>query len=514
MSDKAITIRQEKQDAAPKDAQGWKLHLTYLGAIWAAILLLFFADARDIVGIWWNSSTFNHCLLILPILIWLVARRKEEVIVITPHYFAPGLIYMMVASVGWLLGDFAGVALARQLALVMLLQGAVITILGYNVSRGLLFPLFYAFFMVPIGDELVPWLQTITADMCMFLLNLVDIPAYIDGIFITTPTGYFRVAEACSGIEFLIAMIAYGALVSNICFKSWIRRITFMILCVITPIIANGIRAWGTIYIAHHIGIEFAAGFDHIFYGWIFFALVLLLVMAIGWRWFDKHIDEAAFDPSALVGTPKYEMPKNKALSSIAAIMIIPFLWSSAIAAKSSVVPDALIAPEISGWEKTAYEPLYDWQPYFAGSNFNVGQRYRDSQGRIIDMAIIVFDRQEEGRELIGFGQGSIGPDSDWSWSANIDAPNGAKGERITAPGPVSRDVYSYYRVNGITTGSALTVKLATLLSKLTLSNQQSVAVLISAEHKDGVDTKADMEKFLTDLGTIDDLADRSAGIE
>ncbi len=514
MSDKAINIRQDIRDAAPLAAQGWRLHLTYLGAAWAAILLLFFSDASDIVGIWWNSSTFNHCLLILPILIWLVARRKEEVTAITPHFFAPGLLYMAAASTGWFLGELAGVALARQLGLVMLLQGAVITILGYNVSRGLLFPLLYSFFMVPIGDELVPWLQTITADMCMFLLDLVGIPAYIDGIFITTPTGYFRVAEACSGIEFLIAMIAYGALVSNICFKSWTRRIAFMILCVVMPIVANGIRAWGTIYIAHHTGIEFAAGFDHIFYGWIFFALVLVLVMAIGWRWFDKHIDEAAFDPSPLIGTPKYVMQHNKALLSIAAIMIVPFLWSSAIAAQSSEVPDAVIAPEISGWEKIAYEPLYDWQPYFAGSNFNVGQRYRDSEGRIVDMAIIVFDRQEEGRELIAFAQGAIGPDSDWSWTANINAPEGAKGERITAPGPVSRDVYSYYRVNGTTTGSAIQVKLATLLSKLTLSNQQSVAVLISAEHRDGVDTSANMERFLTDLGNIDDLADSAAGIK
>ena len=511
---KAITLGQEVPDSPPLAVPGWKLHLTCLAAAWAALIILFFSDASDIVGIWWNSSTFNHCLLILPIIIWVVIRRKEEVAAITPHYFAPGLLYMALASMGWFLGELAGVALARQLGLVMMLQGAVITILGYNVSRGLLFPLFYAFFMVPVGDELVPWLQTITADMCMFLLDIVGIPAYIDGIFITTPTGYFRVAEACSGIEFLIAMIAYGALVSNICFKSWTRRILFMILCIVTPIISNGLRAWGTIYIAHHTGIEFAAGFDHIFFGWIFFALVLALVMAVGWRWFDKHIDEAAFDPMPLVGAPKFVMQQSKALLSLFAIMIIPYLWSSAIAAQSSQVPEALVTPEIPGWQKITYEPLYDWQPYFEGANFNVGQRYRDGEGRIIDMAIIVFDRQEEGRELVGFGQGAIGPKSDWSWTANIDAPQGAKAERITAPGPVSRDVYSYYRVNGTTTGSAIQVKLATLLSKLTFSNQQSVAVLISAEHRDGFDSKSDMREFLADLGSIDDLADRSAGIE
>lgn len=490
----------------------WKKHLSYLAAAWLFITLLFWRDMFDMADIWWNSSTYNHCLLILPILIWLVHKRQDEVAQLTPQNWMPGLLYIAAASFGWLLGDLAGVALARQLGIVMMLQGAVITLLGFNVARGLLFPLFFAFFMVPVGDELVPWLQTITAEMCMFLLALVHIPAHIDGIFISTQTGYFKVAEACSGIEFLIAMIAYGALVSNICFKSWYRRIAFMILSIVMPVIANGIRAWGTIYIAHYTGIEFAAGFDHIFYGWIFFALVLALVMVIGWSWFDKDIDDPAFDPRALMTAATGSMNIKSAMGAMAILLLIPFAWSSAIAFKPSSVPTQLSAPDIAGWEKIAYQPRYDWHPYFAGSNQNVGQRYRDSQGRIVDMAIITFDRQEEGRELIGFGQGAIGLGSEWAWTANIAAPQGAKGERITAPGPVPRDVYSFYRVNGITTGSNIKVKLATMMSKLLLGDQQAAAIIISAEHDSGVDQKANMDKFVNDLGSIDDLADRAMG--
>ncbi len=168
------------------------------------------------------------------------------------------------------------------------------------LREGLLFPLFYMFFLVPIGEEAVPALQTLTAKMCMVLLGWTGIPAHIDGIFITTPTGYFRVAEACSGVKFLIAMVAYGVLVANLCFKSWGRRAAFLAACVIVPIIANGLRAFGTIYIAHHQGIEFAASFDHVFYGWIFFGIVIALVMAAGWPFFDKRADAPAFDPATL----------------------------------------------------------------------------------------------------------------------------------------------------------------------------------------------------------------------
>src|SRR3546814_12507258 len=55
----------------------------------------------------------------------------------------------------------------------------------------------------------------LTAQLSMLFLGLANVPAHLTGVFISTPTGYFEVAEACSGAKFLIAMTAYAALVSN-----------------------------------------------------------------------------------------------------------------------------------------------------------------------------------------------------------------------------------------------------------------------------------------------------------
>ncbi|MEL6875562.1 MAG: exosortase A, partial [Pseudomonadota bacterium] len=289
-------------DQSPDSGQSrlWQQHLKVLAVATFVMLALFWRDVSDMVATWWNISTYNHCLLILPILAWQVHQRWPELRKITPAVWTPGLGWIALGSFGWLLGEAAGVSLARHLGLVMMLQGTVVTLLGLNVAKGLQFVLFYSFFLVPFGEEFVPLLQTITADMSMLFLSWASIPAFIDGVFISTPTGYFEVAEACSGVKFLIAMVAYGALVSNICFQSWQRRTLFMIMAVTVPIIANGIRAFGTIYIAHHTSTDFATGFDHIFYGWFFFAFVLLLVMIIGWPFFDRKIDDALIDGEAL----------------------------------------------------------------------------------------------------------------------------------------------------------------------------------------------------------------------
>ena len=173
-----------------------------------------------------------------------------------------------------------------------------------RAAIGLLFPLGYALFLVPFGDEIVPLLQSITASLAVALTHASGVPAVVDGVFIDTPAGLFEVAEACSGVKFLVAMVALGTLVAHLCFASWKRRAAFLLVAVVVPIVANGVRAWGTIYVAQSQGIEFAAGFDHIVYGWIFFALVMIVVLGVSWRFFDRSPDERLIDSAAIETSP------------------------------------------------------------------------------------------------------------------------------------------------------------------------------------------------------------------
>lgn len=501
------------QSHAPRSAMtAWQRSLVGLGIAWGLLLAIFRQDAADMVGIWWNSSTFNHCLLIVPVLGWLVHQRKEQLAVLTPQPWAPALIYAAVGAFGWLLGDAAGLAVARQLGLIMMLQGAVVLTLGPNVARGLLFPLFYMFFLLPIGEEAVPILQTVTAQMCMTMLDWVGIPAHLDGIFITTPTGYFRVAEACSGVKFLIAMMAYGVLVANLCFSSWPRRCAFLAVCFVVPILANGVRAFSTIYIAHFQGIAFAASLDHVVYGWVFFGIVIALVMAAGWRFFDRRPDADAFDPDMLQGPVRHTLNIKLALGALLLVALVPFGWSTYVSARSSPVPDRIFLPDLAGWEVVPYLPKAHWTPRFVGASHYLSGRYRNAAGQEADLFVVVFDRQSEGRELVGFGQGAVDPDGHWSWSANLPAPASGRAERIKTKG-AARHVVSFYRVNKVTTGSAARVKLATLQARLFNGNQQAVAILVSAEDEPDAPARPAVDAFVAALGDIDKVADRFAGL-
>jgi exosortase A len=504
------------QAGAAGAEQGWRTHLTGLAAAWSAILLLFHRDAADIVSIWWNSSTFNHCLLVAPLILWLVWQRRPELRQLAPAAWAPGLLLVAAGAGAWLLGEAGSLALARHTGLVLMLQGAVIACLGKTVARGLAFPLFYALFLIPAGEEAEPYMQTLTADMAMRLLAWAGVPAHIEGVFIATPTGNFEVAEACSGVKFLIAMLAYGALAANLCFRSWPRRILFMLACIVVPALANGIRAWGTIYIAYRSGsTAFAEGIDHVVYGWFFFGAVMALIMACAWPFFDRKVSEPWFDPRELQrpgAAPGTASKLVRIAAAAVALAALPPLWSAAIASVGvRAAPADFAFPEVPGWRRVPATRGRSWQPHFVGADLLRTARYRNAAGQEVDLAIILFSRQGEGRELVAFGQGAAF--RPWAWAADSDPPPGGKGELLYSFGTM-REVLTFYRVGGILTGNRAAVKLETMKTRLLGGPQRAVAILISAEQPaDGSPVRPALDAFGRALGPIDRLADRAAGL-
>jgi exosortase A len=476
MSDLAITASVQDQMGA------WRRHLTLLGGVCAIILMTLSRDVADLADQWWNSSTFSHCLLLIPVIGWLVWLRRDELAKLTPTGWWPGLIWLGGGALVWLVGDAVSVDLFRQIALIIMLQGCVAAILGPQVTRGLLFPLFYAFFLVPFGEELVPPMQMITADMAMVLLKLFGIPAHIEGIFITTPGGYFAVAEACSGVKFLVAMAALAVLAAHLCFADWKRRAVFLAFAIIVPVLANGVRAFSTIVIAEYYGTEFAAGADHVIYGWVFFGVVIALVGLAARPWFDRAADDIPIDGAVLAKGYRGHAGPGVATAAAAMLMALaPVTWSAV--ARSNPVPlPTVVAPTIPGWTEVADSvPAIDsWRPSFDGADAMTAFRYTDGRGAIVNVIIVGFTHQGEGRELVGFGQGAVDPDSDWRWGQALDPIEPARIDRI-ADGGRNRDVLTVYSVGGGITGSATRVKLLTLRARFSGNDSRAYAVLVSA---------------------------------
>lgn len=499
--------------------EAWRAPLARLALAWLAVLAAFAPDWRDMALLWWDSSTYNHVLLVPAIIAWLVSLRVRQLAVLAPGPWWPALVPFGGGALLWLLGDASGLSVARHAGVVIMLQASVPAILGPRVAAGLLFPLAYMTFLVPVGDELVPALQTITASLAMALLGLVQLPAHLEGVFITTTFGYFEVAEACSGVKFLVAMIAYGALVANVCFRAWPRRIGFMALCLVVPVLANGARAAGTIIIARWQGIEFAAGFDHVFYGWVFFAVVMALVMAASWRFFDRAIDDPMIDADVLAASPVLGRMDAMAwrpagvLGTGAGVLAIVLGWAAVSARLAAPLPAVIDLPAVPGWTRVADAPRHPWQPVHAGADHRLRGRYADRDGHVVDVSYALYAAQGEGREAGGFGQGAVPLGSAWAWEAAGPAIAQGRTERLQAPGPVRRVAVTFYRTGDLITGSNARLKLASLTDRMLLRARPTATLIVSAEEGQDADAQAAVAAFLAAAGPVPAWMDRIGGV-
>jgi exosortase A len=273
--------------------------LICLLCIVAAWISVFWQGVTTAVDIWINSDVFNHCLFVLPGAAFLAYLKRSELDVsdVKPNYFV--LVLCLGSLTLYAIGLAGNVQLFMHVATFTFLPLSIWAVIGNRLAYKILFPLVFILFCIPIGEELVPALQEVTADMSMVMLNWSGIPVYRSGLYIEIPQGQFLVAEACSGISFFIASIVIGSLYAYLNMHSAKRRIAFIAISILFPVIANGIRVFGIILTAYFTDMEYAAGADHLIYGWIFFSLVLVCLLGIGELIRDKQFTAATIKTEA-----------------------------------------------------------------------------------------------------------------------------------------------------------------------------------------------------------------------
>ena len=242
--------------------------------------------------IWSRSDTFAHGYFILPISLWLIWRDKAHLLASTTQTTWLPLPILLGSLFVWLFAFAADINVLGQLSAVVSLISIIWMLIGNQLAWRYKFPLVYLLFAVPMGENLIPMLQDITAWFTVNLLKLNGIPVFIDGLYIQTPTGLFEVAVACSGIRYLIASVAVGALYAYLTYNSTKKQIIFILISILMPIVANGVRAYGIVAIAHYSDMKYATGADHLVYGWLFFGVVIMLMFWIGGFFADKDVVE------------------------------------------------------------------------------------------------------------------------------------------------------------------------------------------------------------------------------
>jgi exosortase A len=284
----------------------------------AILGLIFHSEITAAVSVWIASTAYNHCFLVVPIAAYLLWDRRDTLRWLSAH---PAPLFALAGiplALAWLAADRLGVMEGRQLVAVTFVELLFLVVLGWRSWWAMSGPLLYLYFLVPFGEFLVPKLQVITTSFIQAGVDILGIPAYIDGFVIEIPEGTFYVAEACAGLRFLIASIAFGCLYSLLMYRSPLRRGVFILASIIVPVIANGFRALGIVTLGHVLGSAQAAAADHVLYGWIFFSLVIMLLIALGLPFREDQREPPSPRPASIPATRDHLMLRHAVMASAA----------------------------------------------------------------------------------------------------------------------------------------------------------------------------------------------------
>ncbi|MFO1190477.1 MAG: exosortase A [Alphaproteobacteria bacterium] len=494
----------------------WIVALGALVVGLVGLVALFFPVVLAMADTWYVSSTYNHGFLILPIAIYMAWQRRPRLVTLAPQPTLTAIPLMLGAGLLWYLGNIVSVEFVKQLAFVGMVQILAVSIIGWRIALMLAVPLLYLLFAVPFGEFLIEPLQDLTAVFVVKGLQLVGVPVYLDGVFISIPTGNFEVAEACAGLRYLIAMLALAVLFADVTYRTVWRKLVFLAFAIVIPVVANGIRAFGIVMLAYSTNNRVAVGIDHIIYGWVFFSLVTILVLVIGTSFRERD------RPGTIPPMPAIPLIRPASFGWLAVTLIVA-LASAAAAPVHAVlmrpapgpIPASLADPLPRGWDRL---PVYagGWEPRFAGADAVLLQSFTRA-GKTVHLAIGYYAAQRDGAEIVSY-ETQLLPDESWSRaaggtvSASIDGHTEAVNYTRAMNRRANRVIWHWYWVGGEFTASPLVAKLLQGRAAILGGTQAAAYIAIAADYEEQpADAHTALAAFIKDFDSLAPLLERAA---
>jgi exosortase len=220
--------------AAERPAPAWLL-------VVAGLLLLYFPTYRDIAATYWDTEQGAHGLVVLGMWFWLLWRERAALASATPTPAgsAVGWVAIVIGATCYALGRSQQMFQLEAGSQLLLLPGISLLLLGPSSTRRLWFVWLFLAFTVPLPGSLVDSLlvamkELIAAAVTQSLYTL-GLPIGRDGVVIYIGPYQLFIADACSGLNQLVALAAIGLLYVRVAGRRSVA-LTAVLLAAIAPI--------------------------------------------------------------------------------------------------------------------------------------------------------------------------------------------------------------------------------------------------------------------------------------
>jgi len=394
-------------------------------AIVLTTFLIYWPSALALHGLWTDthSRTYTHGYLILFISLWLIARSGEALDGAPVRPISYGLAAIIGLSAAWLLAWRAGLQDLHLVLLPLLMTAQILTVFGWTTTLRAGFPIGFLCFALPLWGDMVGILQRMSVAVTSGLIWCTGLPAFVEGNRVHVPAGVLEIEDGCAGLHYLIVGLALAALYGELLKDSIALRLRWLCFMGVLAIVGNWLRIFVIVIAAYVTDMQgFLIRVDHYWFGWLLFAAAFALFLRIAGR----TARAPAGVRRALVEPPMKpaEQPGVTGTSLVRAPVVNP-RWYVASVVCACALPLAVYASSLKGpselgvainwpsalaaWQGPLLETSATWSPEFHNATTTALRRYTSSSGLSVEMFVVAYRTQEQGRELVTYDNALFG---------------------------------------------------------------------------------------------------------
>jgi EpsI family protein len=454
-------------------------------AVGGAVLFAHGKPLAAMVEKWSQSPMYSYAFTVPFISLYLLWSRREALrrLAPQPSVLLGGLIIAGGLSL-LLAGGLAGIQVVQQISFLVSLVGVVLALFGTAYVRVAWAALAYLVLMFPIWDPLTESLhwrfQNQSASLGVGLLQAGGIPVHRDATTIFLPNVTLEVARSCSGVNYLVAVLALGLPLSYLSLPTVWRRVVLVGSAIAIAALSNGLRVALIGALAYYELGSPLHGPMHVLHG-LFVAGIGYVALFAGLRLLSTPA--AAEDDARTPATPagRAWAFATKPAAAVAALFLavgaMSYLGNTPSVALTSDL--GTLPTQLGAWSGRALSPSADGQAGLrADTDAQIRRRYAKAGGTAIDVYVGYFGAQQQSRELAGFRM------ADWHRAASpVRVPLPAGGDLAAnlvpagAQGPLT---VFWYEVDGAVETSSYAVKARTAWNAVVRRRSNGAVIMLS----------------------------------
>lgn len=255
-------------------------------ALTAVMFVLLFAKPATLMfDAWWNDPNSGHGLLLAPLSLYFA--WKSGIVEGSKPQRVLGAAILIFAVVFRYAADLAAELFVMRGSMLLALAGLTVWYAGFRQLLHWWLPFTLTALSIPLPEVILNTvalpLQFMASKIGAGLLEWRKIPVMMNGNVIRIPGQELFVAEACSGLRSLTALISLGVLLGAMFLRHWSTRTLLLALTIPIAIMINGFRVFLTGFLVLYVSPEMGEGFMHTSEGMVMFGGAFVITSIVAW---------------------------------------------------------------------------------------------------------------------------------------------------------------------------------------------------------------------------------------